>query len=76
LPRDRDDELPIPDQIAHGERVAGEVVFVPTPEPLGRSYDWKEELDRQRSLSFNRFYSSPPRPRPAGFHSRSSLRRS
>jgi hypothetical protein len=68
--------MAIPDQIAHGERVAGEVVFVPTPEPLGRSYAWSDELDRQRLLSFTRFYSSPPRPRLAGFHFRSSLRRS
>jgi hypothetical protein len=71
LPRDREgDGREIP-----GERVAGEALFRPEPEPLGRSYSWDEELERQRDLQFNRFYA-PRAPRPtAPFNKYRSLRR-
>ena len=80
MPRTRGDSDG--DLIRSGEKVADEKLFRAAPEPLGRSYTWSDELDRQRSLSFNSFYSfnrfyAPRASRPAAapFRPR-SLRRS
>jgi hypothetical protein len=75
MPRDRTGDL-----VNSGERTPGEVVapmveFVPVPEPLARSYDWAEELERQRAENFwPRGPQRASRPQRAGYTHR-SLRR-
>jgi hypothetical protein len=61
--------------IPDGSTVCGETIFRPEPEPLARSYNWQEELERQKSLAFNRSYSMPSAPRPTAGFARRSLRR-
>lgn len=75
-PRYRDDELPIPDQLAQGEHVPGEVVFRPPPletHPFRFITDYDAELQRQRSLAFNHAYTQ--RPARTGSFTTRSLRR-
>jgi hypothetical protein len=49
-----------------GDRVAGETLFRPEPEPLGRNYLWADELERHRVENFwPRGRVEPRAPRPA-----------
>jgi hypothetical protein len=77
LSRARDDEMPIPDQIAHGERVAGEVVFNAPCVEAGefRSYNYDDELARIRQIWAREAAGArASRPSAPTFHVR-SLRR-